>query len=324
MVNIPILVGVALVAAGSVTMAAGFGAFDEWAGDQRECPWHITVPLAGSGHGTLRMTFNNSVAPFPVRVCAFDDDGFRRIDRTFEIPVSEAHEVMLDVPSGPFLFVIEFNGPYEERSVMNSIIEPEGCAGAALAKEFPVGEEASYAWYGLRPATCIASGAVVELERPDSEGSSMSLGSLPLAGRPGVGFGSVLTVAGLMTIGIAKSSTIAFGTIALFSRLVRPRLLDQPTRSQILDLVEMRPGIRFVEIAKSLELGQGSALHHLRVLAREHLLSRVGHAYFVTGQHTRDEMRRINALEAPAARAFYDAAKTHPTRASHTWRASSA
>lgn len=339
MVNIPILAGVALVMAGGTSLAAGFGAFDDWAGDGRECPYHVDVPLSGSRSGTLRMTFNNSVGDFHVRACAFDADGLQRVDEEFGVPVSDAHTVDLPVPQGDFLLVVQIQTS-EGHADLRSLIDTTGCLGHAIAKDFPVGRSSppatsetqafesnethprppprpfhSSVWFGLRPATCAASGHVVERDIPDGEGSSMGFDLDSLRGAPGVSLGSVFTVAGFMTLGVAASHPFGVGAVALFSRLARPRLLDQPTRSRMVDLVEAQPGIRFHEIATTLGLGQGVALHHLRVLLREKLVCRVGKSFFLVGKFGRDEMASMTALRSPAARAMFGALHAAPRTA---------
>src|SRR5688500_18149623 len=61
--------------------------------------------------------------------------------------------------------------------------------------------------------------------------------------------------------------------LPLFTRLLRPKLLDQPVRSGIYDLVDAEPGIHHAAIAQRLGLAEGQALYHLDVLTRERLLS---------------------------------------------------
>lgn len=328
MANLPLLTGLTLILAGGTSLAAGFGAFDDWAGDNRECAWHIDVPLTDAQAGTLRMTFNNSFAPVKVRACAFDTDGFQRVDQEFDVPVAPAHTIDLPVPRGAFMLVVQIQTP-EGHGDLRSLIDPTICADHLLLKDFPIGRSTppkdyeprvfetnstdprhhrptSSVWFGLRPATCAATGEVVEREWPDYEGSNgIDLGSL--GGSPGLSLGSILTVAGFMTLGVAVSHPFTLGAVGLFTRLVRLKILDQPARSQIVELVDVRPGIRFHEIATTLGLGQGQALHHLRVLVTQRVLIRVGHAYFVAGKHGVAEMKSIVTLQEPTARAMYDA-----------------
>lgn len=328
--NIPIFVGVALVVAGGTLLAAGFGAFDDLAGDYRECAWHIDVPMQESAAASLRLTFNNSAGgPLRVRACAFDADGLQRVDEEFDVPESPAHVVDLKVPRGAFELVVQIDSPGGHSDVW-SLVDSTACADHSVSKDYPVylthwdgiysnafdqnrmlppdrRPPDTSTWFGVRPATCTATGAVVESERPDSEGSSFDIDLSALSGGPGLGLGGVLGVAGLMTLGLAGGPGLAFGAYGLFTRLVRPKILDQPTRSRIVDLVEQRPGIRFQEIATSLGLGQGTAMHHLQVLVAQKALSRLRHAYFVFGKYGRDDMRRTVALSTPTARAMFDA-----------------
>src|SRR5687767_10809395 len=134
MLNIPISLGVALMVAGGTALAAGFGAFDGLVGDYKECAWHIDVPQSGGQTGSVRMTFNNSVAPLRVRACAFDGDGFQRVDEEFDVPVSAALVVELSVPAGAFLLVVQIHTG-EGDSDLYSLIDSTGCPGQALSKE---------------------------------------------------------------------------------------------------------------------------------------------------------------------------------------------
>ncbi|HET6399150.1 MAG TPA: helix-turn-helix domain-containing protein [Candidatus Thermoplasmatota archaeon] len=65
------------------------------------------------------------------------------------------------------------------------------------------------------------------------------------------------------------------GFAALFTRLRRPALLDQPTRRRIHELVEADPGILFSHLRKRLALPAGVATHHLQVLEAHGLVASV-------------------------------------------------
>jgi len=55
--------------------------------------------------------------------------------------------------------------------------------------------------------------------------------------------------------------------------LKRDRLLDQYNRGRIMGYIETNPrGVYFTDIVKSLEMKQGTAAYHLRILERERLV----------------------------------------------------
>jgi DNA-binding transcriptional ArsR family regulator len=59
-----------------------------------------------------------------------------------------------------------------------------------------------------------------------------------------------------------------FLAAALYTRLAPHRVLDQPTRNALADLVHAEPGIAFGEAARRLDLGAGALTYHARVLER--------------------------------------------------------
>lgn len=60
-----------------------------------------------------------------------------------------------------------------------------------------------------------------------------------------------------------------FAILPLYTRLVRARLLDQPTRERVFAFVKENPGSHYREIRRALDLPNGVLVHHLDVLVRE-------------------------------------------------------
>lgn len=122
------------------------------------------------------------------------------------------------------------------------------------------------------------------------EGAGVLGGGTPLlAGAAAVG------LAGVLALLLAKGSLGA-----LYTRLARPRLLQQEARARTYQLVADRPGIHASGVARHLGGGHGPAEYHLGVLVREGFLTRVVakgfRRYFVTGKLPPDEMRAITAM----------------------------
>lgn len=101
----------------------------------------------------------------------------------------------------------------------------------------------------------------------------------------------------------------------LYTRLSRPKLLDQEARAKVYAMVATEPGLHASEVARRLGGGHGLAEYHLGVLVREGYLTTVAtpgfRRYFVTGrlppaamraQATLAQGRAADALRAIAAR----------------------
>ena len=92
--------------------------------------------------------------------------------------------------------------------------------------------------------------------------------------------------------------------LGLFARILGARVLDQPTRARIYELVRERPGIRAHHIAKTLDLAGGQAAHHLRTLVREGLVIRtrrpLPNRYFVKGSLSPNAMASLTANQSPS------------------------
>ncbi|MBI2078406.1 MAG: MarR family transcriptional regulator [Euryarchaeota archaeon] len=111
-----------------------------------------------------------------------------------------------------------------------------------------------------------------------------------------VGGGALAVIAGL---GWLAWKFLHAPVARLFTRLERPRLLEQRVRGQIHDVVRDDPGVHASQIQSRLGLAQGQLQHHLGVLERERLLVRVpvqgAHHYFLSGTVSPAEMRAMAA-----------------------------
>lgn len=63
------------------------------------------------------------------------------------------------------------------------------------------------------------------------------------------------------------------GAVALYRRLRRDRLLEQPTRRAVMDLVHAHPGVTPAAVAKGLDVSYKTALHHAELLVEDGLLT---------------------------------------------------
>ncbi len=93
------------------------------------------------------------------------------------------------------------------------------------------------------------------------------------------GAGSSLAAPALVAGGVAATGGVAaaalllrrrwpFFAAALYTRLKPNRVLDQPTRERIAQIVGAEPGIAFSDLARRLDLGFGALTYHAQVLER--------------------------------------------------------
>lgn len=142
----------------------------------------------------------------------------------------------------------------------------------------------------------------------------------PAASAPGAPV-AALAAGSVLTIGLVGALVLFWGAlksaaVALFSRLVRPRVLDAESRARIHDLVLAEPGIHAREVAQRLGRAGGVTDYHLDVLVREGFLTCLEtpgfRRYFVTGRFSATEMRALGALREGQAEKLYRLVEAHP------------
>lgn len=104
--------------------------------------------------------------------------------------------------------------------------------------------------------------------------------------------------------------------LPLYSRVERPRVLDNARRSQIAAIIEQQPGIHFQEIARRLQLGAGEARHHLNKLLLTGVVTEQANdgftCYFLKGALDRRIMLAAPVLKAEGARRVLRAVLENP------------
>ena len=63
--------------------------------------------------------------------------------------------------------------------------------------------------------------------------------------------------------------------LGMFTRIERPKILENRTRAELLVLIEGEPGIHFSELRRRVGLAHGTIMHHLRMLEANQLLTAV-------------------------------------------------
>lgn len=117
-----------------------------------------------------------------------------------------------------------------------------------------------------------------------------------------------------------RIAALAAGALALllapwllYHRLRGARVLDQDTRSRVFGLIQERPGVIAVELARELDLDRTTVRYHLRRLEREGLICTEGTAHFAAGALPRDA--RAACVAAARSSRVLDAVREQPGRA---------
>jgi predicted transcriptional regulator len=137
-------------------------------------------------------------------------------------------------------------------------------------------------------------------------GAGPLVGDLP----PLLAVGAAVSLLALLAALAAKG-----GLGALYTRLAKPRLLEQEARARAYALVRERPGIHAREVARALG-SAGNADYHLGVLEREGFVSSVRtegfRRYFLTGRLPPARMRTEAVLLQGRAALARDAIAAAP------------
>lgn len=133
------------------------------------------------------------------------------------------------------------------------------------------------------PAAEAPGGSAEPLETPPHAPGDEASGAVVQAGQEAPRATVPAPVAGgaavVGTVVLAAAATesgrwlAALGAATLYSRLKRANVLDHARRQAVYDAVRNRPGARFEELRRGLDLSYGALAYHLRVLEREGYLT---------------------------------------------------
>lgn len=237
-------------------------------------------PLSVRGAKALAIMTNEG-PPSTARGCIVDVFGRKRLDFTASFDAGQRREIPLDLPAGSYTFRMEAAGGYAAGTIgtgwcMSGVDKVETRFDA---ERLMVGASSS--------GTCASSGFLIGGLGLVASGGAFAIGKFP-----------------------------GLGAFILYSRLVKPRLLDHTVRDRLHDLVSREPGIHSRELGRALGVADGQVAHHLGILARERLLVSIGlpafRHWFVPGRYSRADMRAIAALRDPTRRALYDVVTANP------------
>ncbi|MBI2078404.1 MAG: MarR family transcriptional regulator [Euryarchaeota archaeon] len=313
----PLLFAIVLAVAASGCLADG-----SWPWSQEE-PIRVTdcqgAPPTGdrvrSGDARIDYVFrSNRTATF--RACVLTKDGGRVWDASGTIQANTEQRISsTSLLPGPFVSYLEITPP--DHGTAGSIIHLDltDCESGVYGHH----TEALFEGNRIRGRSLPGGGCRAAADTAGVLGPSDRLGAAPAgsgtAGRSGAIVASGLVVI-VLGIGLRRSPGFRFLLVGLFTRLVRPRILEQDVRARIHQLVEAEPGIHGHAIASRLEVGASQATYHLHVLVREGVLVRAGsfrtRGYFPKGRYGPAQMNAMTALRNRSMRRLFDEVRRRP------------
>ncbi|HEX2021813.1 MAG TPA: winged helix-turn-helix transcriptional regulator [Candidatus Thermoplasmatota archaeon] len=147
--------------------------------------------------------------------------------------------------------------------------------------------------------------AAASVPPPRASASAVTAQGVTLAG-------ATAAVTGLALLALVAKLVL----LPLYTRLRRERLLDNPVRARLHDLVRREPGVHRAVLVEALGVGEGATRHHLRQLVAARILSEIevdGYArYFVAGDVPPDAARRAAVLRAGSNARVYELLAAEP------------
>jgi DNA-binding transcriptional ArsR family regulator len=280
-------------------------------------------PIASLARGSpgypIRLTLQDNVTGSNIRTCLYDIQGTKIFDQTYAVEGETGWMRDIILPAKPDVFLVDSDrDDAQALPELRTYLDSSSCKG--VVPEF----FASRAWHTVMvdcdlPSQYFPPGMprqYAEEAALDRQGFAAPDGRL-LNGGPGAAVAVALAVTAL---GVWTSRPIRewlrWTSVSLFTRIIRPRVLDQRVRQEIHQLVAQDPGIQRAEIARQLELGASQTLHHLRVLVREEVVSELrmggGRHYLLRGRFSPTDGRRIVALRSPGAAEIVQAIRERP------------
>lgn len=297
--NTPVIIAIGAAIVAAPVLYFGHGAVYEDLSD-RGCAVVPTEPYAGVDARTVQIRIENEQRAQRVRLCVIESRQTERYEDEVVLPAADTLVFAVRVAPGADRVTLELDRP-DWKWAGYSVI----AAGASIPEcEGGVPELAFVTRYSMGGSGIVGprSGCAAPAPAgPDAMGIPSPLGTAPDSDSAG-GRAALLVVlaAGAVTAG---ALTLAFharglraGLVALFSRLVRPRLLDHGLRARIVEAVAADPGLHASEIARRVGAEGGVFEYHLGVLLRERILASVAaegfRHYFPHGRFAPHEMRR--------------------------------
>lgn len=134
---------------------------------------------------------------------------------------------------------------------------------------------------------------------------------LPVAVAAGSVFTALAVAVGYWLWPLAK-----IGPTMLFSRVQRDKLLKNPNRQTIHQMIETRPGIHYKQLVRALGQPDGTVKHHLDKLVQGGLVTTAPGAgytcYFIAGEADRHTRDASSCLKSPVAQGLMQTIQERP------------
>jgi DNA-binding MarR family transcriptional regulator len=305
------LLALAVAALSVVGGAAGYWAWQEndegysWA----RCASAAHVDPADEAPFLYRTRIRSDMGDHVVRLCVWDETGRLLFNEEFELLFGNERVVDAWVTAQTVNAWIELD---ESPAGGGSPLRTDSCPSGAFEK--PV---------VLKPGYNGDAGQCIVRPVPPAEAMNKDRSDLAIAtgarelmrgGAAAAMLGAVSAGAGAAVL-VRTRKLARLGVLFLFSRISRPRTLDQQARSRIHMLLSQEPGLNGSQIRRRLGFANGHVAYHLAVLEREEIVTSVGLVpprYFIVGTLTPDEMRRRAALRNEHLARFYAAVMEAP------------
>lgn len=239
-------------------------------------------PIAGP-QGTIRFRIENINQAQDVTICVFDSKNVKRFQKEASLPARGELSFEMHANTSEYVraFEVDRGGFFLTRAVLVSFVEPLNCTSGK--SEYRVQTDFDRGSSGIIGGSLTCAGTndanQSRFTSPAPVGST-SQGRPPEEG-PGVlrnaqlaiSTSSLLASASGTLVAVAYRHALGLLGFGLFTRLVRPKLLEHEGRSQIVAAVANDPGIHARALARLLDQPRSAMEYHLAVLVREGLLA---------------------------------------------------
>jgi ribosomal protein S25 len=154
-------------------------------------------------------------------------------------------------------------------------------------------------------ATAVAQGRPMGMSQP-AWAAGVAVGATAASASAHVGLWNLLRRFGWLGAGLP-----------LFSRIEKDDLLDHPLRSEIYEAIKTNPGIHISALARTVDAGWGTTIHHLRKLKDEDMVAvrlvNNQKCYFINGGGVgADTWSAVSHLKNGTARKIAEFVHAHP------------
>lgn len=214
-----------------------------------------------------------------------------------------------------YVFDVPVKGPV---AMSSAFLVGEGVAGGTIknheAPDCPDGTYTNANAFNMQGRSYVGESANADAckgQAMEFQGASMPLDVA--TDPPAWGGALVVASASALVVFVWRRGWLA---VPLFTRLARPKILDQAVRAEIHQALVADPGLRASDLARRLDLSHGHMAYHLGVLKAQGILTsvRVGGRshYFLAGTRAPTDMRRVAALQRPGWRKAFAQVQASP------------